>query len=61
MVTDELRELIVQRRSATEMLAVAMRNGIRPMCDDGWTKVLKGLTTVEEIVRVTKVNVAALA
>jgi type II secretory ATPase GspE/PulE/Tfp pilus assembly ATPase PilB-like protein len=30
------------------------------MRDDGWTKVIKGMTTVEEVVRVTKIDVSAL-
>jgi len=60
LVTDELREMIVQRRSATDMLGLARKNGMRLMRDDGWSKVLKGLTTIEEIARVTKVDVSAV-
>ena len=60
MVTDEIREMIVQRKSATDMLAVARKQGIKLMREDGWTKVIKGITTVEEIVRVTKIDVSAL-
>ena len=60
MVSDEIREMIVQRKSATDMLAVARKQGIKLMREDGWTKVLKGMTTVEEIVRVTKIDVSAL-
>ncbi len=61
MITPELRELIVQRKSATDLQTVARRQGLKLMRDDGWTKVVKGDTTVEEVVRVTKVDVAALA
>ena len=60
MVTDELREMIVQRKSATDMLTVARKQGIKLMREDGWTKVIKGMTTVEEVVRVTKIDVMAL-
>ena len=52
--------MIVQRRSATEMLTVARKRGIKLMRDDGWTKVIKGMTTVEEVLRVTKIDVSAL-
>ena len=31
------------------------------MREDGWDKALKGITTIEEINRVTKVDIAALA
>jgi general secretion pathway protein E/type IV pilus assembly protein PilB len=60
-IDDELREMIVHRKSATEIQDVALARGLKLMRQDGWSKVLQGLTTVEEIVRVTKVNVAAVA
>jgi general secretion pathway protein E/type IV pilus assembly protein PilB len=60
LINDELRDMIVQRRSATEMLTVARKRGIKLMRDDGWTKVIKGMTTVEEVLRVTKIDVSAL-
>lgn len=60
MVSDEIREMIVQRKSATDMLTVARKQGLKLMRDDGWTKVIKGMTTVEEVVRVTKIDVSAL-
>lgn len=60
-ITDELREMIIHRKSATELQDVARKRGLKLMRDDGWVKVGKGVTTVEEVVRVTKVNVAALS
>lgn len=54
MITDELREMIVTRKSATDMLIVARRNGLKLMREDGWDKVRQGLTTLDEIGRVTK-------
>ena len=51
---DELRQQIVQHKSATEMLLAARKKGMRLMRDDGWAKCHKGMTTVEEILRVTK-------
>ncbi len=59
MITDQLRELIVQRRSATDLQAVARKDGLKLMREDGWCKVLAGMTTVEEIVRVTKTDASA--
>ncbi len=47
-------------RSATEMVAVARRKGLKLMREDGWSKVLKGVTTIEEIARVTKSDAAML-
>ncbi len=54
MVNDELREMIVKHCSATEILSVARKQGLKLMREDGWAKVLGGTTTVEEINRVTK-------
>ncbi|HUU83214.1 MAG TPA: ATPase, T2SS/T4P/T4SS family [Phycisphaerae bacterium] len=54
LMNDELRELVVKHASATQMLVVARRYGIKLMRDDGWSKVRAGMTTVEEINRVTK-------
>ena len=34
--------------------------GLKLMREDGWVKVRKGISTVEEIVRVTKIDAAAL-
>lgn len=59
-ITDELRQMIVTRQSAGEMQKVARGDGLKLMREDGFTKVLKGITTMEEVNRVTKVNVAAL-
>ena len=53
-VDDELRQQIVQRASATDMLVSARRKGLRLMRDDGWAKCHKGFTTVAEVLRVTK-------
>lgn len=54
MITDELRDMIVNRKSAGDMQKVARSHGLKLMRDDGWTKVRKGITTVEEVLRVTK-------
>lgn len=60
IIDNEMRDLIVQRRSATDILNNARKKGLKLMREDGWSKVLQGYTTVEEIVRVTKIHVEAL-
>ncbi len=59
-IDSKLRDMIVQRKSATEILEVARADGLQLMREDGWEKVLKGITTFEEIARVTKVDATAL-
>ena len=54
MMNDELRELVVKHASATQVLEVARRYGLKLMREDGWAKVRRGLTTVHEVNRVTK-------
>lgn len=55
VMDDELREMVVQRKSASQMLPVARRNGLRLLREDGWRLVRRGLTTPEEVLRATKV------
>ena len=55
ILNDELREMIVERRSAAALLPVAQRAGLRLLREDGWRLVRKGMTTPEEVVRATKV------
>lgn len=51
--TDELKDLIVQRTNANTLRQVALRNGMITLRQDGWKKVVSGVTTVDEVARVT--------
>lgn len=53
-VDDEVRRAIVERKDAAEIRQIAVKKGMVLMIDDGIEKVKQGLTTIEEIVRVTK-------
>jgi len=55
VMNEELREVIVQRGSAGKLLEVARRHGLSLLREDGFEKVRQGLTTVEEVVRETRV------
>ena len=52
-ITEEFRQLIVDRVSANELKATAMRSGMRPLRQDGWIKCKQGHTTIDEVLRVT--------
>lgn len=54
VMNDDLRELVVERASASQLLPVARKNGLRLLRDEGWDMVRKGQTTPEEVVRATK-------
>jgi general secretion pathway protein E len=48
----EIRDAILRKASASELRAIAIRNGMTSMLEDGFIKVRRGITTVEEILRV---------
>ena len=54
MVTDEVRRHITAHDPASRIKQTAVRQGMRPLREDGWSKVLAGITTLEEVLRVTE-------
>ncbi|MFP6904742.1 MAG: ATPase, T2SS/T4P/T4SS family [Verrucomicrobiota bacterium] len=55
IVNDYIRPLIVNHSPASSIKQAAIRkNGMRTLRDDGWSKVLSGVTTVEEVIRVSE-------
>jgi type IV pilus assembly protein PilB len=51
--TDELKELVLQGASATEIKAEMIRKGIASLRIAGINKILEGVTTPEEVLRTT--------
>jgi type IV pilus assembly protein PilB len=49
IITEEMRQMISDRRSVQEIAHAASKFGYRPLRYDGLNKVLIGLTTIEEI------------
>ncbi|MFT5232476.1 MAG: type IV pilus assembly protein PilB [Candidatus Krumholzibacteriia bacterium] len=54
-ITPELRELILDRASTTEIRHMAVKQGMLTLRNDGLIKVAKGVTTLEEVLRETAV------
>ncbi len=52
--TPEIRRLILKNASSGEIREAAERTGMRALGDDGWRLVREGVTTPEEVFRVTK-------
>ena len=52
-ITDEIRDLTVERASADEIRKMAVAQGMRPLRDDGFEKVKHGITSIAEVARVT--------
>jgi type IV pilus assembly protein PilB len=53
MMTPTLRKLILQNVGAVEIKDAAVDEGMLTLRMDGWLKILKGITTIEQIVRET--------
>jgi general secretion pathway protein E len=53
-MNDALRRLLMQHADASDIERAARQSGMRTMYEDGLRKVLAGLTTVEEVLRVTQ-------
>jgi type IV pilus assembly protein PilB len=52
-VTSEIQDLIVKRATSAEIQRKAQEQGMVTMRQDGYLKVLQGITTIEEVNRVT--------
>ena len=53
-VTEEVRGLILSNGNANEIEDLAVKQGMVPMFCDGMIKTLKGLTTIEDVLRVMR-------
>ncbi len=52
-MTDEIQEMIVRRTTSIEIRATAIKNGMRTLEDSGIQKVNEGLTSLDEVLRLT--------
>lgn len=57
-MTERIRKLIAEKNDSDVIAKQAMAEGMTSMLDDGLDKVAKGLTTISEVLRVTKVESA---
>jgi general secretion pathway protein E len=53
-LTDDIRKLIMRNDDAVAITGAARRNGMRNLREDGWQKVARGVTTADEVMRVTQ-------
>ena len=54
VTTDAVRQLAHDRASSWEIRKAARADGMRTLREDAWFKVLGGVTTMDEVLRVTK-------
>ena len=53
-LSSEIREMILKEASAGALRDVARRRGMRTLAEDGWRLATKGITSPDEVLRVTK-------
>src|SRR6185436_1396084 len=53
-IDESMRRLMVTKSDSNVLKAEAVRSGMRTLKDDGWAKVLAGITTPDEVLRVTQ-------
>ncbi len=53
-MSDSIRRLVMQQATSGEIHEQAIREGMRTMYQDGLMKCLQGVTTIEEVLRVTQ-------
>ena len=53
-MTDEIRSMALKQASTSEIRRLAVQMGMKGLREDGWRKVAAGLTTVDEVVRLTQ-------
>jgi type IV pilus assembly protein PilB len=56
LMDDNVRNMIITRTNLTEIKKYVMKNGMRSLRQDGILKVIKGITTVEEVIRATQID-----
>lgn len=54
IVDDEIRQAIIEEKDSASIKKIAVKNGMTTMQRDGLEKVKEGVTSIEEILRVTK-------
>ena len=53
-MNETLREMVIQKASSQQIKKKAVEMGMRTLRQDGWLKITSGLTTIEEVMRVTQ-------
>jgi general secretion pathway protein E len=53
-LSDDIRNLIMRNADAAEITAAARHAGMRTLREDGWLKVNAGITSADEVLRVTQ-------
>lgn len=53
LLTDKIKRLIIQKAPSDDMKMAGVENGMRTLRQGGWVKIMAGLTTFDEVIRIT--------
>ena len=53
LIDDNIREMVIKKKSSDDIKAYAVSKGMKTLRDNAFEKCLKGLTTIEEVLRIT--------
>jgi len=56
VLNEAIRPLILSRAASSTIAQRAVEQGMRTLREDGWRKVMNGVTTIEEVLRVTQIE-----
>jgi type II secretion system protein E len=56
VASEDIRQLVTERTTSDVIKQAAINNGMETLRMDGWNKVLSGITTLDEVLRVTKAD-----
>ncbi len=59
LIDDQIKDLIMKKSTAVQIKRLAVSKGMRTLRQDGWQKVITGITTPEEVMRVTSAEEGA--
>ncbi|MSR76277.1 MAG: type II/IV secretion system protein [Candidatus Ryanbacteria bacterium] len=54
LMTPEIKQLIAARAASSDIMHIARTQGMTTMLEDGIDKVVRGITTIDEVIRATK-------
>lgn len=53
VMSEKIREMTLSNASASQLKRAAMSLGMKTLREDGWRKVVRGITTIDEVMRMT--------
>ncbi len=60
LIDDSIKDLVIKRVSTNQIKNLAIQRGMRTLRHDGWAKVISGVTTPEEVMRLTPSDTSLL-